>query len=284
MKDKGFRQIDNEFFLAIMVADLTRAGTKVLLAVIHFTLGYDQRDTAEISLTTFQTLTKLSRAAVRTAIKELIAYGLITVVTPATNRIGAIYRINKDWRPEGKPAIPLEGKPTIPPEISEGSKTIPPDAENYTSRGIVPTPTTPLLKKERKPLKKTPKGVRNKRSTPQPVLDIFDEMKAHLGYPGKTDKDPIPNYAKEGQFIKRMLTRGFTRADILACWKGKVDDRGGDFVSMTWVNEDIGKKGGHGAPRQSSRQLPTHYRTPEEIFGDSPTTQELKDSIGRPLD
>jgi len=55
--------------------------------------------------------------------------------------------------------------------------------------------------------------------------------------------DPIPNYGKEGKAIKRMLTRGFTREEILACWKGKVSQRGGEFTSMTWVNEDIGKTG-----------------------------------------
>ena len=53
--------------------------------------------------------------------------------------------------------------------------------------------------------------------------------------------DPIPNYGKEGKAIKRMLTRGFTREEILACWKGKVSQRGGEFISMTWVNEDIGQ-------------------------------------------
>ncbi len=89
-------------------------------------------------------------------------------------------------------------------------------------------------------------------------LRIFAEMRKVLGYkepqvcepgspaPGekKEAKDPIPNYGKEGKAIKRILTRGFTREEIMACWKGKVSQRGGEFVSMTWVNEDIGKKGG----------------------------------------
>jgi hypothetical protein len=39
-----------------------------------------------------------------------------------------------------------------------------------------------------------------------------------------------------------MLARGFTREDILACWKGKVSQCGGEFVSMVWVNEDIGRR------------------------------------------
>jgi len=94
----------------------------------------------------------------------------------------------------------------------------------------------------------TPKGGRKKRPAPQTdprVREVFDEVKKYLGYPEKTGgKNPIPNYGKEGQNIKNMLTRGFTCKEILDCWRGKVSQRGGDFVSMQWVNEDIGKKGG----------------------------------------
>lgn len=79
------------------------------------------------------------------------------------------------------------------------------------------------------------------RKTDSAVNEIFTEMRSYLGYPHKTDKDPIPNYGKEGQAIKRMLTRGFTRKEVTNCWKQKVDARGGEFVSMTWVNEDIGR-------------------------------------------
>ena len=106
------------------------------------------------------------------------------------------------------------------------------------------------------------KGARNIRADPI-VNDIFSEMRAFLGYPEKTKKikvcggdavpaieessamtadrrDPIPNYGKEGKAIKRMLTRGFTRDEILDHWKSKVSQRG-EYVSMFWVNEDIGK-------------------------------------------
>jgi len=75
------------------------------------------------------------------------------------------------------------------------------------------------------------------------VAEIFAEMRGYLGYPDKVSQDPIPSYGKEGQAIKRMLTRGFTREEILACWKGKVSQRGGEFISMIWVNEDIGQTG-----------------------------------------
>jgi hypothetical protein len=93
----------------------------------------------------------------------------------------------------------------------------------------------------------TPKGgQRTAQSIPKEkkdsiVNEIFAEMRDYLGYPDKISQDPIPSYGKEGQAIKRMLTRGFTREAIVACWKSKISQRGGEFVSMIWVNEDIGK-------------------------------------------
>ena len=115
-------------------------------------------------------------------------------------------------------------------------------------------------KKDITPLSKD-KGVHKKRADPT-VNEIFSEMKRFLGYPENKvcggealpaieenqamtadRRDPIPNYGKEGKAIKRMLTRGFTREEILACWRSKVSQRGGEFVSMVWVNDDIGKKG-----------------------------------------
>ncbi len=135
-------------------------------------------------------------------------------------------------------------------------------------------------------------GARTKRA--DPIVDgIFAEMRKHLGYSGpekvcggealpameenqaKTAdrRDPIPNYGKEGRAIKRMLTRGFTREEILACWKGKVSQRGGEFVSMTWVNEDIRSKGGadgadkkrpgpSGGPLREAKQAKRDIRAP----------------------
>ncbi len=97
------------------------------------------------------------------------------------------------------------------------------------------------------------KGARKKQADPT-VNEIFAEMRTYLGFPDRVQKDPIPNYGKEGQAIKRMLTRGFTREEVTDCWKQKVDARGGEFVSMTWVNEDIGKKGGKELAKQPKQQ------------------------------
>lgn len=106
-------------------------------------------------------------------------------------------------------------------------------------------------------------GARTKRADPI-VNEIFTEMRIYLDYPGDRDRDPIPNYAKEGQFIKKMLARHFTREEILKCWKTKVTQRRGEFVSMMWVNEDIADfmHGGEALPYKKSQakrpgQVPT---------------------------
>ena len=85
------------------------------------------------------------------------------------------------------------------------------------------------------------RGTNNKRDAT--VKEIFQEMHDYLKFPDKISHDPIPSYGREGQAIKRMLTRGFTREAIVQCWKSKVSQRGGEFVSMTWVNQDIGQVG-----------------------------------------
>jgi len=114
---------------------------------------------------------------------------------------------------------------------------------------------------------RTPKGARKKRAAPV-VTEIFAEMKTYLGYPDRVKEDPIPSYGKEGQAIKRMLARGFTREEILACWQSKVSQRGGEFVSMTWVNEDIGgKKGAKAGENKGQRAGEAHG---SEDFRDSP--------------
>jgi hypothetical protein len=95
--------------------------------------------------------------------------------------------------------------------------------------------------------RKAPSSIKEKRDSI--VNDIFAEMRSYLGFPDKVKIDPIPSYGKEGQAIKRMLTRGFTREEILTYWKGKVSQRGGEFVSMTWVNQDIGTTGSKQKPR-----------------------------------
>ncbi len=75
--------------------------------------------------------------------------------------------------------------------------------------------------------------------SPNPLIA---QMQEHLGYPAIVDKDPVPNPAKEGSFIKKMQSRGFSDEEIMRVRRAKVKARNNVFVSMQWVNEDIGKK------------------------------------------
>jgi hypothetical protein len=140
--------------------------------------------------------------------------------------------------------------------------SIPQKSITTTNNSITKSGNTQIKLNKTKLL--TPKGgQRTAQSTSKEkkdsiVNEIFAEMRAYLGYPDKVSQDPIPNYGKEGQAIKRMLTRGFTRGAIVSCWKSKVSQRGGEFVSMIWVNEDIGKP-------EKQRRKPGELSTEEEI-------------------
>ena len=120
----------------------------------------------------------------------------------------------------------------------------------------------PSSSKKRVPAPSKKKGKissSKKRKTPDSRIKvIMDEMGSYFGFhPKKTAtdvrggepvpalkeieaRDPIPSPGKEGKFISKMLARGFSPEEILGCWKAKVDQRR-EFVSMVWVNEDIGK-------------------------------------------
>jgi len=107
------------------------------------------------------------------------------------------------------------------------------------------------------PLKNTPKEepfVSSSKKKPRPPKlhsrPIFAAMQIDFGFPEKTDKDPIPNYGKEAKAIDRMKTRGYSEDEILEAWRVKVKGRG-EFVSMVYVNEDIGKPN-RIKPRQTS--------------------------------
>jgi hypothetical protein len=82
-------------------------------------------------------------------------------------------------------------------------------------------------KKQRVAVPKTA-GVSEGQASPEPEKDPIDH---------------IPHYGKEGAAVKRALTRHFTVEQIIQCWKSKVAERNGDFVSFVYVNEDIGKVG-----------------------------------------
>jgi hypothetical protein len=164
-----------------------------------------------------------------------------------------------------------------PDKLLQNSSKTPEKLQKEGEGGGERKDITPLLRK----------GARKERAEPI-VNEIFSEMRRFLGYSGDKvcggealpaleenqamtaeRRDPIPNYGKEGKAIKRMLTRGFTREEILACWKSKVSQRGGEFVSMVWVNEDIGKKGAKAGGKQpkQERVRPIKYIKGSESAG-----------------
>ena len=164
------------------------------------------------------------------------------------------------------------GKDRLGTPEGERRKTSSPPKETETE--VCDGEPLPTVKSEYKNGRGGNTPAKEQKGSPDPrVNEIFAEMKLYLGYRGSVANDPIPSYGKEGQAIKRMLARGFTREEVIACWKQKVDTHSGDFVSMVWVNEDIGKKGGDdGADKRGRRehwprQLPRKY-TPSPNYDD----------------
>jgi hypothetical protein len=88
---------------------------------------------------------------------------------------------------------------------------------------------------------------------------LIAQMQEHLGYPAIVDKDPVPNPAKEGNFIKKMQIRGFSEDEIMSTWKAKVKAKNNSFVSMQWVNEDIGQVQMKGGTRGVKDRCPEVY-------------------------
>ena len=72
-------------------------------------------------------------------------------------------------------------------------------------------------------------------------VPIFRELQLYLGFPERTNKDPIPSYGKEARFVDRMKKRGYTEAEILGYWKRRIDAAGGVYVEAWKINEDIGR-------------------------------------------
>jgi phage replication O-like protein O len=155
MGKAGFRKINNALYEALIGMDFSRACYKVVLTVIHFTLGYNQRTEADISQTTFKKLTGLSLPAVKKALRQLQLKNVIAVVTKGNiTHKPTVYRFNTNfetWR-TGKVQLPSTREVELP---SKDVKTYPVNNQNLPSTGKVAMPEPRSIKKEIKPLKKS---------------------------------------------------------------------------------------------------------------------------------
>lgn len=261
--EDGHTDIAHELVEALAKTQLSGYETRVLWAVLRKSYGWHKK-TDRISYTQFEQLTGLNRRHVATALKRLIIRRIITEIG---NGYKLEYGLQKDY---------TQWK--IITEIGNDSyKSLP---KSVTKPIITEIGNTPLPKSVTKSLPKSV-NTKEKKETIQkkgvvphtPKISnngYISELQKYLGFPERTEIDPIPNPAKEAKFIKTMLTRGFTWLQIFDTWRAKVDSRG-EFVSMVYVNEDIGKKeGGNGAHRRSVRdrvpRVPknTEYKQPDE--------------------
>jgi phage replication O-like protein O len=195
----GYRRISTELWLALIEAPLTRSALKVLLIVIHFTLGYNQRKEADISLNTFQKMACLSRPAVKEALKLLHERNIVHKISEHTTRNSAWYELNIDFESwhRDKVGLPSGGKVGLPSreEVglpSRGKETYPPDVKNLPSRGKVLTTATPHIKKEKKLLKKSNDTINNpvKNTAIGDITELSDDIEVS----GNHDEDTIMNY------------------------------------------------------------------------------------------
>lgn len=154
---------------------------------------------------------------------ELYRHGIIWSQN-FVNRLDSVYKSRKQSLPS-KPELSVQETPLSGKETS------------------LSIPETPQTKLKETILNNSVSGKPAK--SPDKKLSynhLIAQMQEHLGYPAIVDKDPVPNPAKEGKFIKKMKDRGFSDDEIMFLWRAKVKAKNNNFVSMQWVNEDIGKK------------------------------------------
>ena len=155
------------------------------------------------------------------------------------------------------PAVPGERDEEAPASkvlCCPGERTAQPPGERIAEPG------------EREKSSRT-KGGNEKGRKQSDVGLVFQAVHDHYGFDGKTKIDPIPNYGVEGRHIKRMLDRGFTVQQIVMCWGQKVAQRGNEFVSFHYVNEDIGKEPKNGARGPTTPRVSTPRRSGPRFGG-----------------
>jgi phage replication O-like protein O len=232
MARTGFRKISNDTFKALMVATVSGAAFRIVLAVIDKTLGF-QKQEAPISLSHFQKVTGLSRQSVRLAVRQAENARLVTVQRQSTKP--SVYVLNgcDEW---------VTGKQNHPSELG---KEITPDRERKS----------PQLGKGNHPRARKPVSLGTtmpketiKENSKETIKERYGEFKNVL----LTDEE------------RQKLTDRFGAEDagrrIEQLSQGK-EAKGYKYKSdyAAILNWERREKEGKGATNRNSRELPKTY-------------------------
>ena len=253
-KEDGHREINNDCYHALMVARLSGAIYQIVLTVIDKTWGFGKHG-APISLGEFQKVTGLSRQSVCLAIKDAEQLRLIVVSRNSTKV--SEYMFNKHWdtwltsqakhTSKGKELV----KQITPDRSSKSHQS---SQVKHTSTSQVATPGTVPVKKV---LKKTIKKSLKKEAPKKKRYGEFNNVLV-------TDEE----YQKlEDKF-------GANVPDMVETLSSGIESKGYKYQShyaaiLSWERRERKKGGQDGTHRGHSKQA---------------STEELKASIGRPLD
>lgn len=274
--EDGTTPISNLLLEAVAIAKLTAREIRAILWLWRRTYGWQKNGgrlkEAIIPLSEWARVLDTDSSHASTVLSLLASKKIFTRIFIGPGK-GYHYSMNTRVTEWGNGCINQQRLQEIVREGLPKTVTVP------LPKTVTPSDTNLAMPKERlKKIKEsTPKKGDKPSHSPNGISEIFEEMRDHLGYPGKVDKDPIPSYGKEGTAIKRMLARGFSHEEIMTCWKGKVDQRG-EYVSMTWINEDIGKSGKGG---RRTRELPTVYTPQREYPEDDESDKYIQGKRGK---
>ena len=181
----------------------------------------------------------LKPEAIRKQIRALEAAGFLISGNFGKGKMDRTkwYRIDYDRLNAALEKLPgAENLPHDTEKFPHGAENLPHGAENLpyapeanSKLGVKPQTT-----------QETTQETTQKKAPKLSNVPIFAVLQKLLGFPEKTDKDPIPSYPKEAKMIERMKARGFSEDEILDYWRARIE-AAGCYVEAWKINEDIGK-------------------------------------------
>jgi phage replication O-like protein O len=246
-KEDGYIQIPIKLWDAYCRFRIPGEVRQVVDTVIRKTDGW-HKPQDEISLSQFVATTGLSKPHIVRVKNMAIEHKLIT------QKGNGSLSLNKDpgqWIPftrtvAEKGNVAQKGNPEAGVAEKGNGEPLPKRVTDVAQKGNKSLPKRGTTKDTLKDTTKDNSTVTGLQPVKQSKLSsnpFIARMQKELGFPETLKEDPIPNPAKEAMFIKKMQSRGFSYEQIFSAWQQKVRQRG-CFVSMVYVNEDIG---GHDA-------------------------------------